>query len=319
MPAGAPPMPAGAPPMPAPDAPAAWQTDVVPAWSQPVGTEPVPESYIAMPPETSGRPPVLWLALGGTVAAVAVAALIWFVVLGGGKDAQDTAAASSSAEVTTSERTTDSPATSEDGAGVTAGRSSVGADRVDAAVPANGQVPGDARMKSQPVLSPRAGEGVLPLVSQGSNCSYPSGIDGGGNAISYGPENAFDATPATAWRCPGAGGYTIEFAPVGGGPAVVTDVGIIPGYAKTDPYTGVDRFSENHTATEVVWRLYTGSSWISVSQVIDQPSAQLSWARLDSPTLVYAATLTVTATGNPASRLDSTPISTVALAGDFNP
>ena len=153
----------------------------------------------------------------------------------------------------------------------------------------------------------------LSLSATGSDCSYPDSVDGAGQAVSYGPEKAVDAEADTAWRCPGAAGHTLQLRPEG--PARVTDLGLIPGYAKTDPSTGVDRFPDNHTVTQVVWRLYDGRTWYELVQDIPAPSAEITWVHLSRPVDVQRATLTVTSTGNPGSRMDTTPVSTVAMWG----
>ena len=187
--------------------------------------------------------------------------------------------------------------------------------RVASSVPADGRVSGDVPLTGTAVGAPAAGGRTQPLAARDANCSYPASVDGAGAPVTYGPELAVDGAVGTAWRCPGSGGHTIQVAPAAGNSVVVSDLGLVPGYAKTDPASGVDRFTDNHTVTEVVWRLYDGKQWLTVRQDVADPHPQLTWIRLAKPTTVYSATVTVTATGNPGSRVDSTPVSEIAVVG----
>jgi hypothetical protein len=83
-----------------------------------------------------------------------------------------------------------------------------------------------------------------------ASCVRPPGRDAGGDVSSYGPELALDGRPETAWRCNGDGArerFTVDFAE----PVVLTAFGIIPGFAKTDPYDGTDRFAQNDRLSAV--------------------------------------------------------------------
>jgi hypothetical protein len=46
----------------------------------------------------------------------------------------------------------------------------------------------------------------------------------------------------------------------------VAEVGLVPGYAKTDPASGVDRYAENNRITRVRWTLSDG---VSIVQRLD--------------------------------------------------
>ncbi len=41
---------------------------------------------------------------------------------------------------------------------------------------------------------------------------------------------------------------------------MIAEVGLVPGYAKTDPRNGVDRYAENNRITRVRWTFSDGSS-----------------------------------------------------------
>src|SRR5690606_761068 len=68
-----------------------------------------------------------------------------------------------------------------------------------------------------------------------------------------------DGRADTAWRTPGDGvGAAISIdLPAG---LQIRRVGLIPGYAKTDPSDGADRFAENRRVTVVRWRFSDGTS-----------------------------------------------------------
>jgi hypothetical protein len=83
----------------------------------------------------------------------------------------------------------------------------------------------------------------------------------GGHPVSYVPDNAIDGNPGTAWRCPGtAVGQKLTFRLASA--VDVAEVGLIPGYAKTDPSSGVDRYAENNRITKVRWTLADGVSFV---------------------------------------------------------
>ncbi len=78
----------------------------------------------------------------------------------------------------------------------------------------------------------------------------PASTDGAGNPVTYLPGNVIDGDVETAWRTPGDGlgeRVTLLFDT----PVDLTRIGLIPGYAKTDPETGVDRFFQHRIITEV--------------------------------------------------------------------
>ena len=100
---------------------------------------------------------------------------------------------------------------------------------------------------------------VVRITDATASCQSDSSQDAAGNATSYEPANAYDQDLSTAWRCDGSGAgqrFTVEV-PEG---TVVGEVGLVPGYAKTDPATGVDRYAENNRITRVRWLFDDGSS-----------------------------------------------------------
>lgn len=85
-----------------------------------------------------------------------------------------------------------------------------------------------------------------------ADCTAGPSTDAAGRRVTYVPENAIDAKAQTAWRCAGtAVGETLTLRIVDG--AEIAQVGLIPGYAKTDPESGADRYAENNRITRVRW------------------------------------------------------------------
>ena len=89
-------------------------------------------------------------------------------------------------------------------------------------------------------------EGVQVTASE----TAPASTDAAGNVVTYLPANVIDGDVQTAWRTPGDGhreSVTLIF----DNPVDVVRIGLIPGYAKTDPQTGANRFFQNRIITEV--------------------------------------------------------------------
>jgi serine/threonine protein kinase len=93
-------------------------------------------------------------------------------------------------------------------------------------------------------------EGVQVIASD----TAPSSTDAAGNVVTYVPANVIDGDVETAWRTPGDGrGASVTL--IFDNPVSVVRIGLIPGYAKTDPQTGVDRFRQNRIIESVEYRV----------------------------------------------------------------
>jgi hypothetical protein len=117
-----------------------------------------------------------------------------------------------------------------------------------------GEVGGEPVAYDGPVDSVR-------IAGSSATCQSPSSVDAAGNSVTYEPAMAHDSDVSTAWRCNGAGRgqrFTVSV-PEG---TVVAEVGLVPGYAKTDPVSGVDRYAENNRITRVRWRFDDGSTYV---------------------------------------------------------
>lgn len=132
-----------------------------------------------------------------------------------------------------------------------------------------GQPPGRATPSSS--LGPVWDGAVTPVVIEAAeaSCTAPAGVDAANEPVSYEAENAIDADESTAWRCNGAArGETLTFTLPED--AEVAELGLIPGYAKTDPNSGTDRYAENNRITKVRWTLADG---VVVDQALDPDPA----------------------------------------------
>jgi hypothetical protein len=137
-----------------------------------------------------------------------------------------------------------------------------------------------------------------------ASCQAGDAFDAGGNKVSYQPGNVFDQDMSTAWRCGGDGHgekLTLTLAkamPIG-------EVGMVPGYAKTDPYDGTDRYAQNDRITKVRWTFDDGRSFV---QHLDGSAHN---RRMQTMRVPVTTTRTITMT-----ILDSTrgPLNTVAVS-----
>jgi hypothetical protein len=96
-------------------------------------------------------------------------------------------------------------------------------------------------------------EAVTPTRVRAS-CTAPPGVDSAGAPVSYRAGNVADGDRSSAWRCDGAasGVRLVLRLP---GPTELGEVGIVPGYAKTDPVSGADRYAQNNRVTRVRWTI----------------------------------------------------------------
>lgn len=103
------------------------------------------------------------------------------------------------------------------------------------------------------------------VASAEATCTAPDSVDAANQPVSYAAGNAVDTDESTAWRCNGrARGETITFTLPED--TDVAEVGLVPGYAKTDPNSGTDRYAENNRITKVRWTLADG---VVLDQVLD--------------------------------------------------
>jgi serine/threonine protein kinase len=244
----------------------------------PPGSTPVPQAAADSGPKSNR-------VLIGVLAAVAVVAVAVAVVallaMGGDDDGRDVVAGSgSSSDTSTDESTTSVESTTTTSSSTT------------------------TTTRPTTTLSPVV---ELSPIDANASSTAESGFDAGGNTTSFSALNVLDGDPTTAWRTPGDGAgewVTIDL----GSTKEVTNVGLIPGYAKIDPVDGTDRFYDNRRITEVEWRFDDGQA---VRQTFDE-TATVQSIPVDAET--RAVEVYIVSTTEPGGR-DFTPISEVVIRG----
>ncbi|MCW2856671.1 MAG: hypothetical protein JWR52_2286 [Marmoricola sp.] len=138
--------------------------------------------------------------------------------------------------------------------------------------------PGQVVQGSRPVdtadpATPVAISGVV------TGCTAKPAVDSAGHPVRYVAANTYDGRIDTAWRCDGTaiGTKLVIRIPAG---TQVDEVGLIPGYAKTDPTSGIDRYAENNRITRVRWTLADG---VVVEQTLDPNPADRSMQLIRTP------------------------------------
>jgi len=142
----------------------------------------------------------------------------------------------------------------------------------------------------------------------------PPSQDSSGNVVRYVATNMIDGVDETTWRMPGDGtGESITFRL--NSPAVLTEVGLINGYAKVgqDPGGLLDWYAGNRRVLEVEWTFDDGTV---VTQSLRE-SAALQVIELDDVETesVTLRLLEISAPGTGRASRDFTAISDVSLVG----
>ena len=142
----------------------------------------------------------------------------------------------------------------------------------------------------------------------------PPSEDSSGNTVRYVATNMIDGLDETTWRMPGDGtGESITFRL--DSPAVLTDVGLINGYAKVGEDSGglLDWYAGNRRIFEVEWSFDDGTV---VSQTLRETADMQTLALDDVETeRVTLRLLEVSEPGSGRASRDYTAISDVSLVG----
>jgi hypothetical protein len=171
-----------------------------------------------------------------------------------------------------------------------------GAATPSAAHPTSSAAPGEqpaTPSDREPTTAPNAWDGAVTPVTASAvsaDCTAPASNDSAGDRITYDPENVVDGRTATAWRCPGTAvgeKLTLRL----GGDLDIAEVALVPGYAKTDPESGVDRYAENNRITRVRWTFGDGDSF--VQRLDPDPSLREMQALRIPPTTADTVTLEI--------------------------
>ncbi len=231
-------------------------------------------------------PVVAALALG-LVAAVAVS--LWWLLRPADDSARTVAASPSAAPAT-------APAT----------------ESATASAPA--PVPAVEPVASAPAPAPT--HPVGPVVPTGASApsTSPDSADAAGRTTGYDVENVLDGSPSTAWRTEGdATGSTLTF--TFDGAVRLTEVGLVNGFAKVDPYDGTDRYAQGRRITAVTWTFRTATGPVPVRQTLRDGDRGVQRLTV-TPVEATSVDLTIEDVTRPGAggRFDRTAISDVAFA-----
>ncbi len=151
---------------------------------------------------------------------------------------------------------------------------------------------------------------VAPVAIAGANasCRSEAGVDAAGNRVTYPANNMLDGALSTAWRCDGDGrGVKLSFSLRH--PQRIAQVGLVPGYAKTDPYNGADRYAENRRISKVRWS-FDGRAWVEQTFRTGRFDRGMQTMRIPP---VRASRVTVTIEGSSPAARNTVAVSTVNL------
>jgi hypothetical protein len=157
------------------------------------------------------------------------------------------------------------------------------------------------------VTTPGAAVATVPrIASVDTTSTAPAGFDSHNVPVTYDATNLVDRREDTAWRAVGDGTgqqVTIRLA----GVSKVHRVGLLPGYAKRDPYDGTDRWPQNRRPVAVRWTFDDGTS--VVQRLADRPVMQT----IAVGTATTTVTMTLLAVTAPGDR-DFTAVSEITVA-----
>lgn len=136
----------------------------------------------------------------------------------------------------------------------------------------------------------------------------PPSRDGSGNTVYYNADNMIDGQLDTAWRVPGNGVGEMVFVFFDQA-VLLSEVWIVPGYAKIDPYTGENRFRQNRRVRSVELT-FSGKRSIQ-ARLADRPEYQPIRFQPVVTSFVGVEILETT----PHGGRDFTPISEIATIG----
>jgi hypothetical protein len=146
------------------------------------------------------------------------------------------------------------------------------------------------------------------IASASAGCTAPDGRDASNHLVSYAAGNVLDGRLVTAWRCGGAAiGQQLVLSLAH--PTQIVRVGLVPGYAKTDPADGTDRYAQNNRITKVAW-LFDGGHRVVQSMSGSATDRSLRTMRIHP---VRASTVLLRVLAVEPGPRDTTMVSTVRL------
>ncbi len=154
---------------------------------------------------------------------------------------------------------------------------------------------------------------VARIGSADASCQAPSSVDAAGNPVRYPPSNVYDGDLTTAWRCNGDGvGQTLQLNL--SDTVRIGELGIVPGYAKTDPRSGADRYAQNNRLTKVRWTFPDGTS---VVQKLDGSAKNRDLQTMAIP-LVEASTVTLEVLESARGKRNTIAVSEIRIGAAAN-
>ncbi|MGH3886168.1 MAG: discoidin domain-containing protein [Pseudonocardiaceae bacterium] len=156
----------------------------------------------------------------------------------------------------------------------------------------------------------------LGTASASASCILAASHDVNGTLFTYEPDKAIDNVRDTAWRCNGDGvGQWLKISFQGN--VTLTSIGIVPGYAKTDPSDGTDRYAQNRRISAVNYTFDDGSTVIQRldSDTLDRSTQTLSLPNISTShvTITILSSVSGEATGG-QQPFDRVAISEIAVS-----
>ncbi len=176
----------------------------------------------------------------------------------------------------------------------------------------DGDPRGTSQSETRDTTDPPAGEvSTLEPTQVAVPATAPASADEDGNRVTFQATNMLDGDPRTSWRMAGDGsGSTINLQFED--PVTVTEVGLVNGYAKTDPPH--DWYGGNRRITSVVWVFDDGTE---VNQDLRDDNRELQTAPVSGveTTSVELRIVDVTEPGSGPDARDYTAVSEIAITG----
>lgn len=166
--------------------------------------------------------------------------------------------------------------------------------------------PGAAPAASTTTPVPQAPQPLVPISAEATSVAEPA-QNGCGQSTSYDAAQLLDGDPSTAWRAVGSG-KGIKITLTLKAAKRITEVGLIPGYDKTDQCTGIDRFVQMRRIKKVRWSFDDNTS---IEQTFTDERSSQAIAVTAVSTHIFLEILETSA----QRELDYTAISDVRVAG----
>ena len=155
---------------------------------------------------------------------------------------------------------------------------------------------------------------AVDVARSSATCQSAASVDAAGNPVTYQTARAHDSDLTTAWRCDGSGvgqRLTVELPRQ----MALAEVGLVPGYAKTDPASGVDRYAENNRITRVRWRFDDGTTFV---QRMSANPGDRSMRTMRIP-VTQASRVVIEILGSKRGPRDTVAISEIRVAAPVDP